>query len=159
MTTTGIEKTVLFHLSAALLLSWTCITPAQAEDVQKPAGAAHQRNAYFGDLHIHTGYSFDAFIFNARATPDDAYRYAKGAALPHPSGYDIRLKSGPLDFAAETDHAACLGGVTALGNPDHPLSKTALAKKLIQSDPRAVMREFEAVVESLETHQYLPELN
>lgn len=32
------------------------------------------RNAYFGDLHVHTKLSFDAYIFNVRATPDDAYR-------------------------------------------------------------------------------------
>ena len=34
------------------------------------------RNAYFGDLHVHTTYSFDAFAFGTLATPFDAYRYA-----------------------------------------------------------------------------------
>ena len=36
------------------------------------------RNAYFGDLHVHTDYSFDAYAFGTVATPYDAYRYAKG---------------------------------------------------------------------------------
>ena len=36
------------------------------------------RNPYYGDLHVHTKHSFDAYIFGITATPDDAYRYAKG---------------------------------------------------------------------------------
>ena len=39
------------------------------------------RDAFFGDLHVHTMYSFDAFIFGTTASPDDAYRYAKGGAI------------------------------------------------------------------------------
>ena len=37
-----------------------------------------ERNVYYGDLHVHTEYSFDAFAFGTQATPRDAYRYAKG---------------------------------------------------------------------------------
>ena len=56
-----------------------------------------QRSAYFGDLHVHTKYSFDAFIFGTRADPDDAYRFAKGEALTHPAGIPMALEA-PLDF-------------------------------------------------------------
>ncbi|MBC8476670.1 MAG: DUF3604 domain-containing protein, partial [Gammaproteobacteria bacterium] len=48
------------------------------------------RNAYFGDLHIHTMYSFDAFMGSVRTTPDDAYRYAKGQPVSHPAGMQLR---------------------------------------------------------------------
>ena len=34
-----------------------------------------ERNVYYGDLHVHTDYSFDAFAFGCLATPRDAYRY------------------------------------------------------------------------------------
>ena len=45
-----------------------------------------EKNAYFGDLHIHTKNSFDAYIFNVRNTPDDVYRFAKGDTIRHPLG-------------------------------------------------------------------------
>jgi len=44
------------------------------------------RNAYFGDLHIHTSWSFDAFVNNVRTTPDDAYNFGKGQPIDHVSG-------------------------------------------------------------------------
>jgi len=68
------------------------------------------RNAYFGDLHVHTENSFDAYSFGTINSPTDAYRYARGQAIPHPTGFQIQL-SRPLDFYAVTDHAcfwACL---------------------------------------------------
>ena len=71
-----------------------------------------ERNAYFGDLHVHTAYSFDAYVFGTVSTPDDAYRYARGQALHHPSGFDVQLQQ-PMDFYAVTDHgagASCLEG-------------------------------------------------
>lgn len=70
------------------------------------------RSAYFGDLHVHTDYSFDAYAFGTVATPYDAYRYAKGEAIPHPAGFNVKL-SRPLDFYAVTDHAMFLGAVKA----------------------------------------------
>ena len=69
-----------------------------------------RRNAYFGDLHVHTNYSFDAFAFGTVASPYDAYRFAKGEAIEHPAGFDVQLRA-PLDFYAVTDHAMFLGAV------------------------------------------------
>ncbi len=73
----------------------------------RPAPNA-ERKAYFGDLHVHTKYSFDAFAFGTTATPYDAYRYAKGEPLEHPAGFTMQLRE-PLDFYAVTDHAMFLG--------------------------------------------------
>src|SRR5574339_532287 len=81
------------------------------------------RNAYFGDLHVHTKLSFDAYIFNVRATPDDAYRYAKGESIHHAAGYDVRLTDAPLDFLAVTDHSEYLGIVPAMNDTNSALSK------------------------------------
>jgi len=88
------------------------------------------KNAYFGDLHIHTRLSFDAFIFRTRASPDDAYRYAKGEPLTHAAGYEMKLKGPPLDFLAVTDHAEYMGIVEKMADMSHPLSKLPLAEKV-----------------------------
>ncbi|MEQ9451779.1 MAG: DUF3604 domain-containing protein [Pseudomonadales bacterium] len=89
----------------------------------EPASNA-QRIALFGDLHVHTNYSFDAFAFGTVATPYDAYEYAKGAPLRHPGGFDVQL-SQPLDFYAVTDHAMFLGAVKAAADTTTEFSKLA----------------------------------
>jgi len=87
------------------------------------------RNAYFGDLHVHTSYSFDAFVFGNTTLPADAYRYAKGQALDHPSGYRIQLQQ-PLDFYAVTDHAMFLGLVREAADTGSRFSRYAVAEPL-----------------------------
>ncbi len=88
-----------------------------------------RRNAYFGDLHVHTTYSFDAFAFGTLATPDDAYRYARGEPIRHPAGFDVQLRQ-PLDFYAVTDHAMFLGVVRAAADTDTEFSKQDYVKGL-----------------------------
>ena len=70
----------------------------------------------FGDLHVHTRYSFDSYISSQRNDPWDAYRYAKGEAimLSDPdSEQTLRAQlRRPLDFAGITDHAEYLGPIS-----------------------------------------------
>lgn len=84
-----------------------------------------ERQAFFGDLHIHSALSPDAYVFGVRAMPADAYRYAKGASIEHGAGYAIRI-SRPLDFAAVTDHSEYLGIVRAYGD------KTTLGQRSLR---------------------------
>ncbi|MBT4520796.1 MAG: DUF3604 domain-containing protein [Halieaceae bacterium] len=93
------------------------------------APANPDRNAYFGDLHVHTAYSFDAYAFGTIATPYDAYRYAKGEPLQHPSGYEVQLQQ-PLDFYAVTDHAMFMGVIKESADTSTEFSKTAVAQPL-----------------------------
>ena len=80
------------------------------------------KNAYFGDLHVHTSNSFDAYTFGTITSPSDAYRFAQGEAIPHPTGYEIQLKK-PLDFYAVTDHAVFLGIIKEAADTSSEFSK------------------------------------
>ena len=84
------------------------------------------RNAYFGDLHVHTGLSFDAYAFGTTASPGEAYRFARGDAIKHPSGFDMQLKR-PLDFYGVTDHAMFLGVVGEAADTSTAFSKNEIA--------------------------------
>ena len=71
------------------------------------------RNAYFGDLHVHTSYSFDAGAYGNPLEPADAYRFAAGepVSLAPAEGPRTARIDRPLDFVAVTDHGEFLGEV------------------------------------------------
>jgi hypothetical protein len=90
------------------------------------------RNLYWGDLHVHTAYSFDAWLHDVRVDPDSAYRFAQGEPVGLPP-LDARGNptqfvqiDRPLDFAAVTDHAEFLAEVDACTTPGTAAYDTAL---------------------------------
>ena len=89
-----------------------------------------ERNVYFGQTHVHTSWSFDAYVFGNTVTgPEEAYKYALGQPIKHPGGYMVQLKR-PLDFQAVTDHAEYVGTVRLANDPGSALSKLPIAEKL-----------------------------
>ncbi len=132
----GITQALGFLItSAAIAATLGCSSSEPATDSPASADSARPapnplRNAYFGDLHVHTKFSFDAFTFGVRATPDDAYRYAKGEPLEHAGGFKLQLQTGALDFEAVTDHAVYLGVVPAMSDSNDPLYQLQLAKEV-----------------------------
>ncbi len=85
---------------------------------------------YWGDTHLHTSYSADAyFLKNRSAGPDTAYRWAKGLPVVHPStGARVQIQT-PLDFLVVADHAEMLGVPLKLMQGDPELAKTATGRK------------------------------
>jgi uncharacterized protein DUF3604 len=72
------------------------------------AGRAFATRVFWGDTHLHTGFSMDAGAFGARLAPADAYRFAKGQEIVASSGQPVKL-SRPLDFLVVTDHSDGMG--------------------------------------------------
>jgi hypothetical protein len=114
------------------------------------------RNAYFGDMHIHTTQSIDAVLFNTLTTPRQAYEFAKGAQLGlapfdgmgNPAHF-VQL-GRPLDFAAITDHSEGFGAQdvcfdsSAGGFLDgyNSTQCQALRTASVSNDPQAVLQVF-----------------
>ena len=73
------------------------------------------RRPFFGDTHVHTALSFDAWGQGTLAGPREAYRFARGEtigiqpydAAGRPQDH-VQLRR-PLDFAVVTDHSDLLG--------------------------------------------------
>jgi len=95
--------------------------------VPTSAGPRGEKHALFGDLHVHTMYSFDAFVMGTLASPDAAYDFAKGGVLTHPGGFDMQLDV-PLDFYAVTDHAFYLGALRSMTVEGNALYEHELAE-------------------------------
>jgi hypothetical protein len=103
---------------------------------------AADRHAYFGELHLHTTMSFDAWTFGTKVTPDQAYRFARGETVMVPAA-QVQVEQGidangevparrawPLDFTAVTDHSEYLGAMHQLDDPASAFSQSDLGKKL-----------------------------
>ncbi len=116
-----LKNTLIASVVALSVAPPTVLSPAQAEP--------SDRQALFGETHIHTTFSFDAYIFGNRNDPDAAYRYAKGEAIEHPGGFKMQLKA-PLDFQAVTDHAMYLGMVPAMYDTSTQVSNHPVAQGL-----------------------------
>lgn len=102
------------------------------------------RDAYFGETHLHTSWSLDAWLFGNRLTdPSDAYKYFKGEPIKHPLGYEIRIDT-PLDFAGVTDHSEYVGVIKLANTPGSPISKEPAAQDLIlkADTPQEMQRVF-----------------
>lgn len=91
---------------------------------------SQERQLYWGDLHLHTSYSLDAYgVGNTYVDPDQAYRFARGIPIYHKT-LDTKVQiDRPLDFLAVTDHSDSLGidALVAAGDPLMQQSETGRA--------------------------------
>jgi hypothetical protein len=119
---------------AAVLVPAVTVAVAAAQgpaaDVVPGIRVNPRRDAYFGDLHLHTSYSFDAYIlFGAKVDPDGAYRFGRGESVNY-LGDEVHRTSPPLDFLAVTDHSENIGVFNTLEDPDSELSRSEIGKEV-----------------------------
>jgi hypothetical protein len=126
--------------------------PWQRTEARAPCvGFDPLRAPYFGDLHIHTRFSADAYIFGTRVDPRGVYDYARGLSpltLADTEEGQTRLTQRldrPLDFAAVTDHAEFYGEVELCSTPGSPVYDQELCQLLRRPEPDLTNR-FEATV-------------
>lgn len=111
--------------------------PSYSEPREPCAQRSTTRNAYFGDLHIHTGFSYDALPLGTNTTPADAYRFARGKKLDIPP-YDeagnptaVAQLAKPLDFAAVTDHAEFFGEFARCSDPESGVAELEVCRDIL----------------------------
>lgn len=137
-----------FLLSAVLVASVGCkqkageappALPAPAASISTAAAAATPpRQAYFGDLHLHTSMSFDAYTMGTNTLPDDSYRFAQGEAVDY-LGQSVQRKV-PLDFLGVTDHSEYLGVFRIAGDANGPFANTKWPKLLHPDLPQDTIK-------------------
>jgi hypothetical protein len=124
----------VLSLISLLMISGACSVTS--------AAPVASRRAFFGQLHIHTQSSYDAWAMGTKITPAQAYAYARGETVMVPAA-QVRLQQGlstdhdvparrawPLDFMAVTDHAENIGVMSDLDSPDSAFGKTPLGQRL-----------------------------
>jgi len=124
---------IALALAAALGLAGNVLA-ADDRSIGEPgrsSGKANPlKNVYFGEQHIHTGNSPDAFAIGTRGTWDDVYNYAKGKPTKLSTTGQTIQKKTPYDFVGITDHAEYYGVMPRLIDTSDHLSKSALGKEL-----------------------------
>ena len=155
----------LLYLVCTIALLYSCDSPAPTGDIDQ----AHQdtrethtsgpgMNAYFGDLHVHTSWSFDAFIYNTRTTPDDAYRYGRGEPINDFMGEKIKIKR-PLDFMAVTDHSEYMGVMKLMIDPDHQFFNLDIAKEIRSPDNATSLEAFRKIGFTIARNEPITSIN
>jgi hypothetical protein len=109
-------KIAASHVITATFLSVLSLAGAQAATTPEPA---YPMRAYFGDTHVHSGWSADAGLDGAILSPEDAFRFARGEEVKSNTGQMAKLKR-PLDWIVITDHSDGMGTISEVfaGNPE-----------------------------------------
>jgi hypothetical protein len=115
---------VLACLMALLLPAFGAGAQSPEDPYSPYVGRNYPANVYFGDTHLHTRLSMDAYAdSNTKNGPSEAYQWAKGEAIAGDDGVPTRI-SRPLDFLMVADHGEYMGLVPALAEGNEQLRAT-----------------------------------
>jgi hypothetical protein len=151
---------LISRLITLCILSLALVAPAalaETKSIGEPGRSAGKKNplknVYFGEQHLHSEASADAYTIGTRQKPEDAYRYGMGETITLSTTGEKIKKSTPYDFVALTDHAEYLGVFPQLADPKNPLSKTDVAKGLMNpnADPKDPKSAINVVLKSFKT--------
>jgi hypothetical protein len=132
-------------MGCALLALGACDRFKSPEPTKSEAGvklAAFPERPYWGDAHLHTANSVDAFGFGARLSPEDALRFARGDEVTSTTGIKARL-SRPLDWLVVTDHSDGLGSTKALADAPRFMLRDPLMRRwhdMLNAGPEQSLR-------------------
>jgi hypothetical protein len=132
-------KRTISLLAAVLIMTAMAAPAAEAQDAGKKNPL---KNCYFGEQHLHTQDSPDAFAMGTRNTIDEAYRFAKGEAIKKSTSGKMVQKKTPYDWCAVTDHAFMMGLLPLTLDPKSPLSKSEMATLIASGDSRKMDQAF-----------------
>ena len=143
-------------LIGASLLALAARSPTGKEENKAASVAASadlpaanpENNVYFGVVHVHTAWSFDALINGTRATPMDAYAWAQGKAITGRGGPELKVVT-PLDFYMVADHTELLGVFNNMDDPTTEIGQSELAKRMTSPDANTRMQAFNGLVRDI----------
>jgi hypothetical protein len=133
-------------LASIAAMAWMGVIAAPVAAQDTPA---EQRRVFFGELHLHTSLSLDAWTYGTKLLPEDAYRFGRGDTVMVPATQVAReqgitgakevaaKRAWPLDFMAVTDHSELVGTMLPLEDPNSEFSNSEAGKKILADPPLA----------------------
>ena len=156
MNTKTIVTTLSFLFSALFATSVLA-----ADSVGEPGRSSGKKNplnnVYFGEQHLHTQNSPDAYAMGTRNTTDDAYNFCKGKAVKKNTSGEMVQKKTPYDWCAVTDHAEYFGVLPQLSDPKSDLitkhKDNEIIKLILSGDPKKGDEAFAKIAVGLTTNK------
>lgn len=144
----------LLPFSLSLTALWLASASVAGSSLEQDSYSAplrdNSRQLYWGDTHLHSTSSADAYTLGTRLSRESAYRFARGETITTEYGMPVRLRR-PLDFLAVTDHAEYMGVFTLVENADARLKGWAtgehMASLMAADDDRGLVRFFGDIIQ------------
>jgi len=142
---------ILSGLFSVLLTAGVVAADPLGEPGRSAGGKNPLKNVYFGEQHMHTQDSPDAFAMGTLNSQDDAFNFCKGKEIKKSTGggYMVQKKT-PYDWCAVTDHAVMMGLLPMTLDKSSPLYKTKVAELIRSGTPKDMDEAFGIIMSSVQ---------
>ena len=118
--------------------------PGRASDAPNPL-----KNVYFGEQHLHTNASVDAFIMgNRKNNIEDAFNYNKGKPVKKWLTGETLQRRTPYDWTAVTDHSEYMSIMDAVSDPKSSLQNDPIVVAMKTNDPDKMDMAFKTLAQA-----------